>query len=735
MATIETAQTRIEQVTVYRNGALIKRRGRGRGRLQVRGLPLLFSSDTLRVRPAQGTVRDLEETALLQSTPAPVGATDDERAELVLQLAQADDEIRTCAAIAEAAGRLVPVLPDARVPATLPDPARFTELLALADHQRADALERKAAAERKKRALERDKHKLLARHEGERSPPRILRGASFALDAGEAVDFELEYFVHAARWVPTYALHLDAGRARLVVSALVAQATGEDWSAVTLAVSTADLLRESTLPTLGSWRMGRAQPPAARGYRPLPSDLPTLFWGYDKQPRRPAKPEAPPPPPPPPGNEPRQFEKATTDEVKSFEAERTDAMAKLALHDDDSAGELLREMDGDDEVELGAAPADEGAVFADEKTLPTPREELAVTRSGMVAPAAAPARRSMTLPKPSQPRAGILAPGVPALFARDRERAGGGGAAAMRAPAELPPRWRTAYLRMCGPDEPRRGALAALDPMERLAWLLEAHDVEGEGERANVRAELRRAVDALQAAQQRLLHAPLPRGTSALLGTHFPSVLVAAGTTDVPGDGAFYRVAVRTDEGAARIEHRAVPRAANDVWRFCRLDVQGPPLPAGPLAVYEDGAFRVTTQVHGTGGGKVLDLNLGVEPDVRVVTRTVHVNQAEKGLMSQTSRVEHQLHLEIRSTGPKPVNLVVWDRLPVPADNVKDVSVQLVEERPPAKRSNKDAAGNDLAGALEWHLTVMPGETARVDYKYVIDLPAKAELEGGNRRE
>ena len=116
MATIETAQTRIEQVTVYRNGALIKRRGRGRGRLQVRGLPLLFSSDTLRVRPAQGTVRDLEETALLQSTPAPVGATDDERAELVLQLAQADDEIRTCAAIAEAAGRLVPVLPDWSVP-------------------------------------------------------------------------------------------------------------------------------------------------------------------------------------------------------------------------------------------------------------------------------------------------------------------------------------------------------------------------------------------------------------------------------------------------------------------------------------------------------------------------------------------------------------------------------------------------------------------------------------------
>ena len=72
----------------------------------------------------------------------------------------------------------------------------------------------------------------------------------------------------------------------------------------------------------------------------------------------------------------------------------------------------------------------------------------------------------------------------------------------MRAQAELPPRWRTAYLRMGGPDEGTRGQLVALDPTERLGWLLEAHDVEGEGkERGAGRAELRRAVDALLAAR------------------------------------------------------------------------------------------------------------------------------------------------------------------------------------------------------------------------------------------
>lgn len=726
MTTIEAAPTRIEQVTVYRNGALVKRRGRGRGRVEVRGLPLLYSSDTLRVRPTQGVVRELEETVLLQATPAPVPVTEDERVALALQVAELEDEIRVCNAIAQAASRLMPELPDPKVSAPLPDPARFAELLALADEQRADALERKATAERKKRALERDKAKLAARQDGDREPPRLMRGARFVLDVGEAVDFELEYFIHAARWVPTYALHLDGGRARLVVAALVAQATGEDWSGVTLAVSTSDLNRESTLPTLGSWRIGRAQPPVARGYRPLPSDLPTLFWGYDKQPRK--VPKAP-PPPPPPKPEPRAFEKASTDEVRSFEEERTDQMARAALKDDDELAEPA--------ADYGAAPEEQDASRLEDTAEVETAPEMAMTRSGVARP-----QRSMRMAAPAAPMAaplgaasnfgaiGAFAPGAMPLGKRRARADDEGGGGVERAESELPPRWRTAYLRMAGPDEGARGQLLPLDPTERLAWLLEAHDVEGAG-----RDELRRAIDALLVAEQRLQHAPLPRGTSALLGTHYPSLMSAAAPTEVPGDGAFYRVEVREDAGPARFEHRAVPRASSDVWRVCKVELKGPPLPAGPLAVFEDGAFRVNAHLDGSGGAKPLDVNLGVDPEVRVVSRTAQVHQAEKGLVSQTSRVEHKVHVELRSTRAKPAQVHVWDRLPVPVENLKDVSVQLLEERPPSRRTDKDAFGNEVPGALEWTLTLMPGDTAHLDWKYAIDLPAKSALEGGNRRE
>jgi uncharacterized protein (TIGR02231 family) len=240
---------------------------------------------------------------------------------------------------------------------------------------------------------------------------------------------------------------------------------------------------------------------------------------------------------------------------------------------------------------------------------------------------------------------------------------------------------------------------------------------------------------ALLDAQKRLEQAPLPHGTTALLGTHFFAVLSAQERTDVPGDGTFYRVEVRRDEGPAVLEHRAVPRESSDVWRFCKLELKGAPLPAGPLAVYEDGAFKVRTRLDPSATTQTLDINLGVDPDVRVVGRTVHTDQQEKGLVSQTSRVTHKVKLEVRSSRREPVALALFDRLPVPADNVKDITVAVVEEKPPMKRTNKDATGAEVSGAVEWRTTMMPGDLFTVSYTYAIDLPAKAELEGGNRRE
>ena len=725
--------TTIDVVTVHPNGALVVRRGHAPGPkggavdVEVRGLPLLFASDTLRVRPARGGVSLLEETVRLESQPAPLPPGEEEREQLLLAIASAKDQLHGVELMLDVLAGASPDLSDGGdLEPKFVDARGWIEVLAASRLRAGELANKRRALALKLRDLTHERARLEQRMRVlvEPAPPRVMRGVRFTLDAGAGA-FSLEYFVPAARWVPTYALQLtsspvtsssgSSGQARLITAALVAQASGEDWSGAALAVSTVDLARSTELPTLSSWRIGRAQPPAPKGFRALPSDLTTLFAGYDQGPRRLGEPppaQAPPTMrPPPPIARPMPMAKMAM----------IGAPEEKSVSFDEDTGEHV--LDGED----GASHSGEAAQESEE----------------MAAPLAAPAlRRTGALPSRAAGSTGGAPPGASA----DND--------VVRVQSELPPRWRTASMRMAGPDESQRGSLLPLDAIARLSWLLESHDVDGAG-----RAELGRAVQALRQAHARMMQAPLPRGTSLLAGTSLQSVMRASSTTDVPSDGTFYRVEVRVDDGAAYIEHRAVPRASNDVWRVCRLDVKGPPLPPGPLSVYQDGAFKVNARLdmpqaaltlststppsnasaaHAasrTNAPGALDVNLGIDPDVRVLSRTVHLRQAEKGLMSQTSRVEHDVAIELRSTRSDPARVVVYDRLPVPADNVKDIVVAVLEETPPLVRTNRDAAGLEVLGAFEWRVTVMPGATQKLLLKYAIDLPAKAELEGGNRRE
>ena len=111
-----------------------------------------------------------------------------------------------------------------------------------------------------------------------------LRHAGAALSRAE---LSLEYFIPGARWAPSYQCRLsrDCREVELVMRALIAQHSGEDWRGVKLVLSTAAPMTWTELPELPSIRIGRAQPPpAARaGFRPAPQGAGALFADYDRE--------------------------------------------------------------------------------------------------------------------------------------------------------------------------------------------------------------------------------------------------------------------------------------------------------------------------------------------------------------------------------------------------------------------------------------------------------------------
>lgn len=681
----------ITRVTVYRNGALVARRGEVTGdgplTVEVRGLSLLLNSDSVRVRPENGTARDLEELCSLDAATAPPSSNEAELRKLRLEVERLEVENANIQQRCKHYDELTPLNAGKTPSRQMPDARVWLALQDFGHQRRMELTERQRKVDQELDDAQRKLSDLVEADRGDRRPPRFTRGLRFTLDTAGA--FEIEYFVPAARWVPTYTLTIEDGDARLTVAALVAQATGEDWEDVEMVLATADLARETTLPELASWRLGRAQPQRP-AFRPLPKGLEDLFSGYDR---------APVPPPDP---------SATLGAVAVAGAGSAVIREPLAVASVAFGEEML---DGEEPVAGSANLDDTGVTFAPS------------------APAAPPVPAAEARPAARMRRA-TFAGGA------DREvRSLAPKKAAKRPPVQppepLPPRLRYAYLRLMGPDQSKRGQLIPVDPIAHLWALVEDHQTAQRG-------DLRRAVTALKNAANRLHNAPTPNRTTPLDGTNFHHVYSAEGRHSLESDGVFHRLTVTRLESPATIEHRAVPRESDETFRFCRLELPtSVPFPQGPLQVYENGSFRVTSSLSSElRSAGAIDLNLGVEQGLRIVDRTVDIWQEEKGMMTQKSRVEHRIRFHVRSALRDPARVVVYDRLPTPDDkDENDIDVHLMESVPKATKDDRGPDGKKLPGGLHWELDVKPGEKVEVSYLYEISLPAKMELQGGNRRE
>lgn len=332
--TAETAQrwgTTLDSVVVYEQGALCRRLTRGNvppdGRVRVTGLPRSLDPGSLRAR-VLGTSGARVSEARVEAEAEPLGesAPDALRREverLREEHAQArarQDHVRD--RIKEISS-LRPTPPSRR----RDDPHRVAPVgawLEFADFVDGRLAGLHASLAEVEQAVTRLTHELdvatdrLARASTAvpSAPVDTTDSALLTLDTSAMgdttaeVELELEYGVPGAVWVPAYRLtyRQDEDSGRLLLRASVAQRTGEDWTGVSLALATADLRRDTDLPSLRSIRIGRRQAaPVPTGWREAPRGLADLFTGYDTAGPRPV-PRAvavgavalPPPPPAPP---------------------------------------------------------------------------------------------------------------------------------------------------------------------------------------------------------------------------------------------------------------------------------------------------------------------------------------------------------------------------------------------------------------------------------------------------
>jgi len=691
--------TRITKVTVHARGALVTREAElgeladGALDLEVEGVTPLCEPGSLRAAlPGSGReILAVHSALAVPALPARVGEPLERLRAAELALARLEAEhARLGSHAAELAGlELKPYLraPNAtlaeRAAETLATAAAAEEVLA-GVHARLSALEAELEQARHARDAERlaADQATSAERMGQGHPTRriVVRTAG----SGAAPRLELTYVVWPARWWPLYVLRVtsgDAPRGTLLHEALVAQLGGEDWSGVELMLATSDLVYDARLPELASLRLGRAQPPARRGYRPAEPGLERMFAGHDR---------GAPPDLLPGAHEKRALEQHTTEKPRPAPPPAPEAAP----------------YDVDDMVELSA------------QATPPPRKSGGLLAGigglfggggggggGVGAPASMP-------PMPASAPAGGR---MMKTMSMSVDRRGGDG------DDEAP--------------EPEADAPAALEPSD--AWLeFDALVMAGAGDRRRgrlLRAPQPAGGDGGARSRIESLAPPVSVQDPLISRGLFDHRYSAAGAAQVPSDGAPHRVSVGVAEAPCRVRYLSVPREAPEVYREAAF--QNPfdaPLLAGPVDVVLDGTLLASADIPRIDRGGELAVGLGVEERIRVA-RNPRVREDTAGLLGGQTVVTHTVSVELRSALARPVSVELLDRVPVTDHD--DVSIELVRESQPGEKYEQTERARPLRGGRRWRIELGAAGSATLETEYRVSLPSKMEVVGGNRRE
>jgi hypothetical protein len=699
---VAAADTRLEAVTVYARGARVRRitsLDRTTPNLRITGLPLAVIDDTVRISVEGPALATNVRTGI--DTP-PEAAAPEESSEVREAKRLATIAAHECGRVRDALERMTTSTILAADPSD-EAPASWAAVLTARRAMIAMRSERELALRAELAAANLAKEDADARLEAARDRDRRLGSARDAKphELRKQIDIELqaigegplaihiEYLVAAARWAPSYVARIDGSKASLEIRAVVAQASGEDWTGAKLQLSTAEPTRFAPLPELAAQKIGRRQAePVKSGFRAPPAGADALYADYLRYAR-------------------------TVPGFATAEAPRGNAAPTTTLELDDDGGlgggEFAPPRGGRagsiaEQVWDEESSAAKGAFQTPPGGRPIPKPSAAKTMFAAAAmPASAPSDRPHLERKKSAPAANQAFGGAPAP--KDDEP-----------PAAPQPRLDYGGLVMADPASSARGSLisAPSDPSR------------GTAEAAAARA--RSQIDALA----------LPPGCSAAWSHAYDYTYGTDGAVEIRSDGAWHSIGVTSRAAAVELRHIAVPREQADVFRIATLvnPFAGPLLPA-PIDVYDRGRFLVTSGVEYAPPGAKLEIGLGVDAAVKIARNTEFREEAA-GMLRGSLRLHHALTIDVENVSGTPIDLEVRERLPVTREGEDDIEVTPGRVEPAWEAWKPDADGpraQRLRGGYRWRVSVPAGQKKQLRAAYEVKIPSKAELVGGNRRE
>jgi hypothetical protein len=207
---------------------------------------------------------------------------------------------------------------------------------------------------------------------------------------------------------------------------------------------------------------------------------------------------------------------------------------------------------------------------------------------------------------------------------------------------------------------------------------------------------------------------------------------------DIPSDGEFHSIPLFCETADARANFVCVPREVLDVFRFAEIkNPLGAPLLEGPADIHAGGDFLMTTVLNTVPAYGQIRLGLGVEPSIKAARNTSYSEDAA-GIIGGSLDLKHELKIDLVSHLTQPVQIEVRERIPVLREGEDQAKLSLAQVTPEweaLKPEHLRPGEEGLRGGYRWVVSVEPGKPRQLKAMYVVQISAKNELSGGNRRE
>ncbi|WP_323751075.1 DUF4139 domain-containing protein [Marinobacter sp.] len=145
------------------------------------------------------------------------------------------------------------------------------------------------------------------------------------------------------------------------------------------------------------------------------------------------------------------------------------------------------------------------------------------------------------------------------------------------------------------------------------------------------------------------------------------------------------------------------------------------PIPAGPATLYRDGQSVGQTHLGGLADGEELALGFGVDEAVRISVINELERTGEEGIWSSENVQRRQNRFEITNHHDTPVQIRLFDRLPVSEQDV--LTVKSLEISEPVQRNFAEKKG-----VLSWEREVPAGKTISVKSGFEVRVPEGTSL-------